>query len=130
MALKTYYTNHGSLTTFIYVDKKKTMISFDSSYRGDVGYYTTNDERIQKAIEKDINFGKKIKLYSHYPEEKSKDNAPIKEINGITTWQEAATYLKENCSVSGLSLKGYKSVIKKAEEQGIFFPDLKEDELK
>lgn len=128
MALKTYYTNHGSLTTFVYVDKKKTMISFDSSYRGDVGYYTTNDERIQKAIEKDKNFGKKIKLYSKYPEEKSKNNPPIKEINGITTWQEAATYLKENCSVSGLLLRGYQSVIKQAEEQGIYFPDLKEYE--
>lgn len=129
MVLKTYCTHHGALTTFVYVGKKKTNISFEPSHRGNMGYFTTNDEKLQEAIEKDSSFGKKIKLYSRQAE--AVENEPIIEltpIEGISNWQEAASYLKDKFSISGLFLRGYQSVIKQAEEHGIYFPDLKEYE--
>lgn len=128
MALKTYSTHHGALTTFVYVGKKKTNISFEPSHRGNMGYFTTNDEKLQEAIEKDSSFGKKIKLYYQSEEVKSEPIRELISIEGISNWQEAASYLKEKFSISGLFLRGYQSVIKQAEEHGIYFPDLKDYE--
>ncbi|WP_418496073.1 hypothetical protein [Coprobacter sp.] len=129
--IKTYYTYHGELHISVKINKNTIPIVFrtDTDKNTNTGYYTTSNKEIQKALENRKDFGKKIKLYSQQAE--AVENEPIIEltpIEGISNWQEAASYLKDKFSISGLFLRGYQSVIKQAEEHGIYFPDLKEYE--
>ncbi len=87
--MKRYKTNRGNLNSVIRVGDKSTRIKFVAGNAG-VGYFETNDENLQKAIEQDADFGVKFFIeISHYEDA---PNTTI--IDNITSWQEARKFLQ------------------------------------
>ncbi len=130
MARKIYISPYFHYMTYIEVAGKTQIVEF----KGGVAYgnyqrkgtFTTSDEALQEAIEKDARFGKEILLHQSLEGEESSPlvATPIlEEVRGIVNLQEAREYLKGR-GVPYQSLSSAAAVERKAVEFGVTFPDL------
>ena len=89
--MKRYKTNRGNLNAVIRVGESSVRIKFVAG-GGGVGYFETNDLSLQKAIEKDADFG--IKFFEETPI--CEPRLEITLIDNINSWQEARKFLQSD----------------------------------
>lgn len=132
---KVYTSIHFQFSTFVKVDGKNVPIEFKGgmNYGNMVkkGLFVTEDEKIQKAIEDDPRFGWEITQKDKpvasvgrqkLPEKKAED---IKVVDAITDFQSAKDFLRKEYDITHQSLNNPENILKKAEEIGVVFPNLR-----
>lgn len=124
MIRKVYACLSGKEITFpVRTSRGVTYITFN----GPLNQYKTSDKEIQKAIEATERFKNGTIILSRQnggaePEEKIETQ---KEYPGITDFQEAAEILRKDFNVAHQSVRSPEAILKKAQEVGVSFPDLK-----
>lgn len=110
---------------------KSVRVSFSSHSNGG-STFSTESEPLIKAMEKSEMFGRIYRRASECVDVKvgvkartPKAAAPVlKSVPNVTTWQEAAEYLKENEGVDADLIKTPASILKAATDKGIKFEEL------
>lgn len=96
--------------------------------------FVTNSVPLAKALEKSKMYGS---LYRRAPEcvnetlkskkqpaEKGVSKKRYEDVKGVSSWQDAVTYLAEKYGVEPNKLMTPESILQEAESKGIKFPDL------
>ena len=112
-------------------ESKSVRVSFSSHSNGG-STVITESEALIKALEKSEMFGNAYRRASECVGVKvgAKTRTPkaaapaLKNVPNVTTWQEAAEYLKETEGVDADLLKTPASILKAATEKGIKFEEL------
>lgn len=135
MSFKKYKANTNVSINVVLPNKENMHISFIPMSDGSSTYETNNDE-IQKAIERHYNFGRLFRLASvsdKYidvePSDQSNEPTPGEEISTqnkvqVTDISDAKDYLADKYGVSRTALRSTKAILDKAAELGIEFVGL------
>ena len=118
--MKRYKTNRGNLNAVIRVGDNSVRIKFVAG-GGGVGYFETNDLSLQKAIEKDADFG--IKFFEETPICEVQPEIIV--IDNINSWQEARKFLQnEPYNISAQEISSPKKIKSVAKSLGLLFKNL------
>lgn len=135
MSFKKYKANTNVSINVVLPNKENMHISFIPMSDGSSTYETNNDE-IQKAIERHYNFGRLFRLASvsdKYidvePSDQSNEPTPSEEISTqnkvqVTDISDAKDYLADKYGVSRTALRSTTAILDKAAELGIEFVGL------
>lgn len=93
--------------------------------------YSTEVTSVIEAMEKSPMFGK---VYNRAPECMNEPVQPkkavrtpkkkVSEVESVTTWQDAAEYLRENFAAGGLMVSNPTNIMDTADRYGVSFPNL------
>lgn len=124
--LKTYTSiNSVYYATDIVIEAKETVrIAFDGGVRYPkviFGTYSTDNKKIQDAIEKDASYGVEFKLVKTKQSTEEKPETDSKEYPNITTVGNARAFLWETFKKKAMNRA---EVLEICKDLGISFPDL------
>ncbi len=123
--MKIYYTNLGNLTTFVQVKGKKRYVDFISS-DNKTGYFSTDNEPLQQALERDPAFGGRYKLHKKIGEA-AEPKTVLTPVEHILNWQQAREWLSgEPYNIPLKKMPNSTSIRKEAEGLGLCFPKIKQ----
>ncbi len=125
--MRIYQTGLGNLSTVVSVDGVPVRIHFVSS-DGRTGYFSTDDRRVQQALEQSRGYGKRFGFFRDAPEVElsEPERKKLMPIRKITGWQQAREFLHQPpYSIGYDRLDTPYAIEREAEMQGIYFPKLK-----
>lgn len=125
--MKKIYTSGTCLSLNIRLESGKNLhVSFDAKSDGSSSYITDN-ENIQKGLERHYLFGEKFRLHKVVEEEELKKNPVVESeekksrIVNVSDLAEAKSYVAENFGVSRTLLRTKASIVEYALQHGVEF---------